>query len=113
MKRTVLDAAKSTIDQGETLLDRMRTMSASSQNAAVHHATTAACNGIERLLQALHERRAQLEQLWHARRNRLEVLLALCQLDAESGRLLRWYDETGDPFLARGELGQSLPHAQH
>ena len=113
MKRTVLEAARLTIEHGESLLDRMRTMSVASQNAEMQHATTAACAGIERLLDAYHDRRRHLEELWNVRHSRLEVLLTLCQLDSEMLRLLRWYDETGDPFLRSGELGESLTHAQH
>lgn len=78
----ILEASKITLDQGQALLDRIREMGmhADIQN---RHATTAACYGIEHLLELLHDRRRHLEELWSQRKLRLEQCLQLCQLDQE------------------------------
>ena len=71
-----------TLQEGQSLLDRIREMGMHSdiQN---RHATTAACYGIEHLLELLHDRRRKLEDLWMQRKVRLEQCLQLLLLDAE------------------------------
>ena len=51
------------------------------------HATTAACYGIEHLLELLQDRRRRLEEIWEQRRIRLEQCLQLCQLDQETNKV--------------------------
>lgn len=71
-----------TLQQGQSLLDKIRQMSA---RAEVHgrHATTAACFGIEQLLELLQDRRRKLEELWQQRRTKLEQCLQMLMLDHE------------------------------
>lgn len=51
------------------------------------HATTAACYGIEHLLELLHDKRRHLEELWTQRKIQLEQCLHLCQLDQEVNKV--------------------------
>lgn len=86
IKKGILEASKSTLDLGHSLLERIREMGmhADLQN---RHATTAACYGIEHLLELLQDRRRRLEELWEQRRIRLEQCLQLCQLDYEVNKV--------------------------
>ena len=71
---------------GQSLLDQIKEMGMHADFANVH-ATTAACYGIEHLLELLHDRRRHLEELWDQRRIRLEHCLQLCQLDLEVNKV--------------------------
>ena len=76
----------STLQEGQLLLERIREMGvhADVQN---RHATTAACYGIEHLLELLQDRRRHLEELWLQRKVRLEQCLQLLLLDQEVGKV--------------------------
>lgn len=76
----------STLQEGQLLLDRIREMGvhADVQN---RHATTAACYGIEHLLELLQDRRRHLEELWLQRKIRLEQCLQLLLLDQEVNKV--------------------------
>ena len=76
----------STLQEGQSLLDRIREMGmrADVQN---RHATTAACYGIEHLLELLQDRRRRLEELWVQRRVKLEQCLQLLLLDTEVNKV--------------------------
>lgn len=78
----------STLQEGQLLLDRIREMGvhADVQN---RHATTAACYGIEHLLELLQDRRRHLEELWIQRKVRLEQCLQLLLLDQEVNKVRR------------------------
>ena len=82
----ILEASMLTLQQGQSLLDRIREMGmhADIQN---RHATTAACYGIEHMLELLHDRRRHLEELWARRKLKLEQCLLLCQLDQEVNKV--------------------------
>lgn len=76
-----------TLQQGQSLLDKIRQMST---RAEVHgrHATTAACFGIEQLLELLQDRRRRLEELWQQRKTKLEQCLQMLLLDQEVKKVL-------------------------
>ncbi|XP_013393635.1 titin [Lingula anatina] len=111
MKKGILEASMQTLQQGQELLDKIRVMGQRSdlQN---RHATTAACYGIEHLLELLHDRRRQLEDLWLQRKVQLEQCLQLCQLDQECSKVLNWYQQVGGGYLSKTDLGDSAMVAQ-
>ena len=84
----ILESSKNTLEQGHLLLEKIKQMGmhADVQN---RHATTAACYGIEHLLELLHDRRRHLEDLWLRRKNKLEQCLQLCLLDQEVFKVSR------------------------
>ncbi|XP_025104045.1 coiled-coil domain-containing protein 141-like isoform X3 [Pomacea canaliculata] len=106
MKQTILESSKFTLDLGQSLLDQIKEMGmhADIQN---RHATTAACYGIEHLLELLHDKRRHLEELWTQRKIQLEQCLHLCQLDQEVNKILEWFRTVGTSYLTRTELGTS------
>ncbi|RUS90398.1 hypothetical protein EGW08_001893, partial [Elysia chlorotica] len=112
MKSNILESSKATLDMGQSLLDQIKEMGMHADFANVH-ATTAACYGIEHLLEMLHDRRRHLEELWDQRRIRLEHCLQLCQLDLEVNKILEWYRGVGSSYLQNTELGSSYSEAQH
>jgi hypothetical protein len=111
LKKSILEASMMTLQEGQLLLDRIREMglNADVQN---RHATTAACYGIEYLLELLQDRRRQLEDLWLQRKVKLEQCLQLLLLDQEVNKVSDWYEKVGDAYLAGKDLGDSLPAAQ-
>ncbi|XP_060064415.1 titin-like, partial [Ylistrum balloti] len=111
IKTGILEASKSTLNQGHILLTRIREMGmhADLQN---RHATTAACYGIEHLLELLQDRRRRLEDIWEQRRIRLEQCFQLCQLDMEVNKVLDWYRTVGSTYLQKSELGDSFHQVQ-
>lgn len=82
----ILEASKSTLDLGHSLLERIKEMGMHA-DFTNRHATTAACYGIEHLLELLQDRRRRLEELWEQRRIRLEQSLQLFQLDQEVNKV--------------------------
>ena len=82
----ILEASMQTLQEGQSLLDRIREMGmhADVQN---RHATTAACYGIEHVLELLQDRRRHLEELWLQRRIKLEQCLQLLLLDNEVNKV--------------------------
>lgn len=70
-----------TLSQGQTLLDNIKQTGLHAK--CTIHATTAACYGIEKMLEKLQNRRRQLEQMWSQRKAYLEQGFQLCQLDLE------------------------------
>ncbi|CAL1540818.1 unnamed protein product, partial [Lymnaea stagnalis] len=112
MKNSILETSKATLDMGQSLLDQIKEMGMHADFANLH-ATTAACYGIEHLLELLHDRRRHLEELWNQRKIRLEHCLQLCQLDQEVNKILEWYRGVGNNYLQNTELGNSYLEAQH
>ncbi|ESO86305.1 hypothetical protein LOTGIDRAFT_167354 [Lottia gigantea] len=110
IKSDILESSKVTLDMGHALLQHIKEMGvhADIQNK---HATTAACYGIEHLLELLHDRRRHLEELWELRRQKLEQCLQLCQLDQEVHKILEWFRTTGAEYLNRSQLGNSYSAA--
>ena len=82
----ILEASKSTLDLGHSLLERIKEMGMHA-DFTNRHATTAACYGIEHLIELLQDRRRRLEELWEQRRIRLEQSLQLFQLDQEVNKV--------------------------
>ncbi|CAH1789041.1 unnamed protein product, partial [Owenia fusiformis] len=111
LKKGILESSMVTLQQGQALLDRIREMGrhADVQN---RHATTAACYGIEHMLELLHDRRRHLEELWMQRKIKLEQCLQLCQLDQEVKKISDWFATAGNAYLQNTELGDSLIAAQ-
>jgi len=111
LKKSILESSMLTLQEGQLLLDRIREMGlhADVQN---RHATTAACYGIEYLLELLQDRRRQLEDLWLLRKIKLEQGLQLLLLDQEVNKVSDWYEKVGDVYLSNKDLGHSLPSAQ-
>jgi len=107
LKKNILEASMSTLQEGQLLLERIREMGvhADVQN---RHATTAACYGIEHLLELLQDRRRHLEELWLQRRIRLEQCLQMLLLDHEVNKVSDWYEHVGDVYLSKTDLGSSL-----
>ena len=71
-----------TLSKGQALLDRLREAS-SHADINNRHATDAACYSIERILEALHHRRRQLDDLWKDRKGVLEQCIRRCRIDEE------------------------------
>ena len=99
------------MDLGHSLLERIKEMGMHA-DFTNRHATTAACYGIEHLLELLQDRRRRLEELWEQRRIRLEQSLQLFQLDQEVDKVLGWFRTTGRAQLQRTELGDSYESAK-
>ncbi|BFZ21917.1 hypothetical protein BsWGS_24956 [Bradybaena similaris] len=112
MKNSILETSKATLDMGQSLLDQIKAMGMHA-DFANYHATTAACYGIEHLLELLHDRRRHLEELWNQRKIRLEHCLQLCRLDQDVNKILEWYRGVGNNYLHNTELGASYTEAQH
>jgi len=111
IKKNILESSMHTLQEGQALLDRIREMGmhADVQN---RHATTAACYGIEQLLEQLQDRRRRLEDLWLQRKIKLEQHLQLLLLDLEINKVSEWYTQVGDVYLSTADLGDSIPAAQ-
>lgn len=77
----ILESSMHTLSQGQALLDRIKQTGLHTKTTT--HATTAACYGIEKMLEKLQDRRRQLEQMWSQRKSYLEQGFHLCQLDLE------------------------------
>lgn len=103
----ILESSMATLQEGQSLLDRIREMGmhADVQN---RHATTAACYGIEHVLELLQDRRRHLEELWLQRRIKLEQCLQLLLLDNEVNKVTDWFAQTGDAYLVQTGLGDDL-----
>eukprot|EP00106_Octopus_bimaculoides_P016747 XP_014784189.1 PREDICTED: SEC14 domain and spectrin repeat-containing protein 1-B-like [Octopus bimaculoides] len=111
LKKSILESSKHTLDLGQQLLDKVRKMGmhADQQN---RHATTAACYGIEHILENLHDRRRYLEEMWAQKKLQLEQCLQLCKLDQEVNKILEWYRMVGEVYLQRTDLGVSSETTQ-
>ncbi|VDI56857.1 titin [Mytilus galloprovincialis] len=111
IKRSILESSKTTHDIGHSLVRRIQDMGmhADLQN---RHATTAACYGIEHVLELLQDRRRRLEEIWEQRRIQLEQCLQLCQLDQEVNKILDWFRQTGFSYLQNTDLGDCHQRSQ-
>lgn len=83
----ILEKSMHTLSQGQALLDRIKQTSLHTKSTT--HATTAACYGIEKMLEKLQDRRRQLEQMWSQRKSYLEQGFHLCQLDLEINKVFQ------------------------
>ncbi|XP_076451161.1 coiled-coil domain-containing protein 141-like [Babylonia areolata] len=112
MKQSILECSKRTMDMGQSLLNQIKEMGmhADIQN---RHATTAACYGIEHLLELLHDKRRHLEELWTQRKIQLEQCLQLCQLDQEVNKILEWFRTVGNSYMQRTDLGENYAGAKY
>lgn len=79
-----------TLNEGQSLLDSIREIGSHSEMAQNRHATTAACYGIEKMLEQLHDRRRRLEELWHRKKIQLEQCLQLRQIEHDIRQVQRY-----------------------
>ena len=93
----VLEASMATMQEGQTLLDRIRKVALC---AGVHtrHATTSASYAIERLLQLLQDKWRRLDELWYKRWIQLQQCIQMGLVDQEAVRV--WLLYTNTPILA-------------
>eukprot|EP00058_Branchiostoma_floridae_P012492 XP_002597980.1 hypothetical protein BRAFLDRAFT_79788 [Branchiostoma floridae] len=84
-KKEILEASMETMNRGQVLLDRMHDMGTHIESK---HTTTAACYGVEHMLENLHDRRRHMEEVWALQKLRLEKSLQLCI----------WKQEVNDPM---------------
>ena len=82
LRKSVLELSMQTLSKGQALLDRLRE---ASTHADINnqHATKAACYSVERILEALHHRRQQLDEQWRERKKLLEQCIKRCKIDEE------------------------------
>lgn len=78
----MLELSMQTLAKGQALLDKLRE---ASTHADINnsHATKAACYSVERILEALHHRRQQLDEQWKERKKVLEQCIKRCKIDEE------------------------------
>jgi len=84
-----------TLQEGQTLLERIRKAALLCTYSTARHATTSACHAIERLLQLLRDKWRKLEELWIRRLLQLQQCLQLGLADQESTRVCQSF--TGRP----------------
>lgn len=86
----MLELSMQTLAKGQALLDKLRE---ASTHADINnsHATKAACYSVERILEALHHRRQQLDEQWKERKKVLEQCIKRCKIDEE-------IQKVNDPF---------------
>jgi len=77
----------STLQEGQTLLERIRKAALLCTYSTARHATTSACYAIERLLQMLRDKWRKLEELWIRRLLQLQQCLQLALADQEATRV--------------------------
>lgn len=86
LRKSVLEVSMQTLSKGQALLDRLREAS-SHADINNRHATDTACYSIERILEALHHRRQQMDNLWKERKSALEQCIRRCKIDEEVQRV--------------------------
>jgi len=83
----VLEASMATLQEGQTLLERIRKAALLCTYSTARHATTSACYAIERLLQLLRDKWRKLDELWMRRLLQLQQCLQLGLADQEATRV--------------------------
>ena len=76
-----------TLQEGQTLLERIRKAALLCTYSTARHATTSACHAIERLLQLLRDKWRKLDELWVRRLLQLQQCLQLGLADQEATRV--------------------------
>ena len=76
-----------TLQEGQSLLDRIRKAALLCTYSTARHATTSACYAIERLLQLLRDKWRKLDELWMRRLVQLQQCLQLALADHEATRV--------------------------
>lgn len=71
-----------TLSNGQVLLDKLREASTHA-DINKQHASKAACYSVERILEALQQRRQQLDDLWRERKKLLEQCIKRSKIDEE------------------------------
>nr|XP_006823021.1 PREDICTED: titin-like [Saccoglossus kowalevskii] len=107
LKKSILEASMHTLNKGQALLDRIKEVG-NLMDPRYQHATTAACYGIERVMEELHDRRRLLEELWLRRKLKLEQCLLLCELSIEVEDISNWFKSKGEAYMKRTDIGDSL-----
>jgi len=87
----VLEASMATLQEGQSLLERIRKAALLCTYSTARHATTSACYAIERLLQLLRDKWRKLEELWIRRLLQLQQCLQLALADQEATRVCHNY----------------------
>ena len=85
----VLEASMATLQEGQTLLERIRKAALLCTYATARHATTSSCHAIERLIQLLRDKWRKLDDLWMRRLLQLQQCLQLGLADQEANRVSR------------------------
>ncbi|KAI8485775.1 hypothetical protein Bbelb_364850, partial [Branchiostoma belcheri] len=108
-KKEILEASMETMNRGQVLLDRMQDMGSHLDSK---HATTAACYGVEHMLENLHDRRRHMEEVWALQKLRLEKSLQLCIWKQEVNDVTAFYKSQGESYMNASNLGENAPATQ-
>ncbi|XP_066263903.1 kalirin-like [Branchiostoma lanceolatum] len=108
-KKEILEASMETMNRGQVLLDRMQDMGSHIES---RHATTAACYGVEHMLENLHDRRRHMEEVWALQKLRLEKSLQLCIWKQEVNDVTAFYKSQGESYMNASNLGENAPATQ-
>jgi len=87
-----------TLQEGQSLLDRIRKAALLCTYSTARHATTSACYAIERLLQLLRDKWRKLDELWMRRLVQLQQCLQLALADHEATRVSQSITHIGLTF---------------
>ncbi|KAK8383211.1 hypothetical protein O3P69_011607 [Scylla paramamosain] len=116
-KRAVLEASMHTLQEAQTLLGRLRNMTAEgatldSRPLQIRTNIDFACSQIEHYLESLHDRRRFLDGLFAARKHHLEQCLALCLLYQDLTEAVSSLKQLRDEVSQHQSLGDSQSNAE-
>ncbi|KAI1297760.1 Uncharacterized protein HDE_04446 [Halotydeus destructor] len=111
MKKSILEASMFSMNEEQLLIEQLQAIKASNlADSRTNHVVppiNRTKNMVEEHLEALQERRRQLEILFCMRKAQLEKRLRLVTFNQELDRLRLWLLTTGAQFLDSSDLGES------
>ncbi|XP_044173190.1 SEC14 domain and spectrin repeat-containing protein 1-B-like isoform X2 [Acropora millepora] len=111
LRKSVLELSMQTLSNGQVLLDKLREASTHA-DINKQHASKAACYSVERILEALQQRRQQLDDLWRERKKLLEQCIKRSKIDEEMRKIMKWLNEEAEDYLSYKEYGDSMGSTQ-
>lgn len=91
IKKEILELSKTTMNEGQGLLDFVRQIAAETGTDSSGRATLYVCNLMEQTMERLYDNRRRMESAWTQRKHDLELRLQLFILLSDLERLSGWF----------------------
>ncbi|XP_063953801.1 titin-like isoform X4 [Lytechinus pictus] len=106
IKKDMLEGSMQVMTKGRDLLDRLHDLGSKAGDDS-RHATMVSCQGVEKAMEDIQDKRRLLDDLWLERSRKLDQYQHLRDIDTEVTKISNWFRTQGEMYLQKRNIGRS------
>ncbi|XP_041477901.1 uncharacterized protein LOC121425834 isoform X6 [Lytechinus variegatus] len=106
IKKDMLEGSMQVMSKGRDLLDRLHDLGSKAGDDS-RHATMVSCQGVEKAMEDIQDKRRLLDDLWLERSRKLDQYQHLRDIDTEVTKISNWFRTQGEMYLQKRNIGRS------